>query len=219
MKKIQKWKSYLNQCSNRKKQIIVKLSIIFILIIIILLYNIYYSIFILGVINKIDKPKYYNESFIIRTLKPIEEIKDINKESLVVLEEESEPTKEYEFSDEERYLLAKIAMAEAEDCNQDTKICVVSCILNRVKDEEFPNSISEVIYQKTGNIYQFSPIGNGRWDRVEPNEDCYDAVNQVEVKNDYPSILYFESCENQNNWHSRNLSYVCEYSGMRFYQR
>lgn len=121
-----------------------------------------------------------------------------------------------DWSEEETYLLAKIAMAEAEGCNTQTKALIIMCVLNRVESNEFPDTIKEVIFQKN----QFSPVDNGRWDRVEPNKDCYKAVKIVmEAKYDYSEgATYFESCTNENNWHSRNLEFLYKSEGMRFYK-
>ena len=121
-----------------------------------------------------------------------------------------------DWSAEESYLLARIAMAEAEGCNTQTKTLIIMCVLNRVWSDEFPDTIEEVIFQEN----QFSPIDNGRWDRVEPNEDCYEAVKIVmEAKYDYSGgATYFEDCVNEDNWHSRNLEFLYESQGIRFYK-
>lgn len=121
-----------------------------------------------------------------------------------------------DWSAQESYLLARIAMAEAEGCNTQTKTLIIMCVLNRVWSDEFPDTIEEVIFQEN----QFSPIDNGRWDRVEPNEDCYEAVKVVmEAKYDYSSgATYFESCADEDNWHSRNLEFLYESEGIRFYK-
>ena len=121
-----------------------------------------------------------------------------------------------DWSAEESYLLAKIAMAEAEGCNTQTKTLIIMCVLNRVWSDEFPDTIEEVIFQEN----QFSRIDNGRWDRVEPNEDCYEAVKVVmEAKYDYSGgATYFENCADEDNWHSRNLEFLYESEGIRFYK-
>ena len=157
-----------------------------------------------------------NESQSIETIKP-------HALTLVTYKQKQEaktcyPEFKYnkDWSENESYLLAKIAMAEAEGCSTQTKTLVIMCVLNRVESDKFPNTIDEVIFQKN----QFSPISNGRWDKVEPNEDCYEAVKAViEAKYDYSDgALYFESCANKDNWHSRNLEYLCEGEGVRFYK-
>ena len=121
-----------------------------------------------------------------------------------------------DWSAKESYLLARIVMAEAEGCNTQTKTLIIMCVLNRVWSDEFPDTIEEVIFQEN----QFSPIDNGRWDRVEPNEDCYEAVKVVmEAKYDYSGgATYFENCADEDNWHSRNLEFLYESEGIRFYK-
>ena len=121
-----------------------------------------------------------------------------------------------DWSAQESYLLARIVMAEAEGCNTQTKTLIIMCVLNRVWSDEFPDTIEEVIFQEN----QFSPIDNGRWDRVEPNEDSYEAVKIVmEAKYDYSGgATYFENCADEDNWHSRNLELLYESEGIRFYK-
>lgn len=111
-------------------------------------------------------------------------------------------------------------MAEAEGCSIKCKERVILVVLNRVWDDRFPDTIYDVIHENYNGVYQFTPISNGRWDRVEPNEECYQAVENI-MKNPYDEsegALYFESCENEDNWHSRNLEYLYEIDGIRFYK-
>lgn len=166
-----------------------------------------------------------NESYEVKTIKPhISALVTYEPDELDTQEGETgfevnyypEFTYSKDWSVEDSYLLAKIAMAEAEGCNTRTKTLIIMCVLNRVWSDEFPDTIEEVIFQEN----QFSPIDNGRWDRVEPNEDCYEAVKVVmEAKYDYSGgATYFESCDNEDNWHSRNLEYLYESEGIRFYK-
>ena len=138
-------------------------------------------------------------------------------------EMEMYPKFEYskDWSTDDNYLLAKIVMAEAEGCNIQTKTLVAMVVLNRVWSDQFPDTIHDVIFEQCANgTYQFSPIGNGRWESVEPNEDCYEAIEIVKQSvYDYSGgALYFESCADEDNWHSRNLEYLYESEGIRFYK-
>ena len=158
--------------------------------------------------NKTTTPYVYN----LTTFEPQTE----EESSEVEVDYYPEFTYSKDWSAKESYLLAKIAMAEAEGCNTQTKTLIIMCVLNRVWSDEFPDTIEEVIFQEN----QFSPIDNGRWDRVEPNEDCYEAVKVVmEAKYDYSGgATYFESCSDEDNWHSRNLEFLYESQGIRFYK-
>ena len=158
--------------------------------------------------NKTTTPYVYN----LTTFEPQTE----EESSEVEVDYYPEFTYSKDWSTEESYLLARIAMAEAEGCNIQTKTLIIMCVLNRVWSDEFPDTIEEVIFQEN----QFSPIDNGRWDRVEPNEDCYEAVKIVmEAKYDYSGgATYFENCADEDNWHSRNLEFLYESEGIRFYK-
>ena len=158
--------------------------------------------------NKTTTPYVYN----LTTFEPQTE----EESSEVEVDYYPEFTYSKDWSAKESYLLAKIAMAEAEGCNTQTKTLIIMCVLNRVWSDEFPDTIEEVIFQEN----QFSPIDNGRWDRVEPNEDCYEAVKIVmEAKYDYSGgATYFENCADEDNWHSRNLEFLYESEGIRFYK-
>ena len=166
-----------------------------------------------------------NESYEYETIKPhVSALVTYEPDELDTQEEETEIEVNYypeftyskDWSVEDGYLLAKIAMAEAEGCNTRTKTLIIMSVLNRVWSDEFPDTIKDVIFQEN----QFSPIDNGRWDRVEPNEDCYEAVRIVmEAKYDYSGgATYFESCDDEDNWHSRNLEFLYESEGIRFYK-
>lgn len=166
-----------------------------------------------------------NESYKVETIKPhVSDLVVYEPYEPNTQEEETEIEVNYypeftyskDWSVEDSYLLAKIAMAEAEGCNTQTKTLIILCVLNRVKSDEFPDTIHDVIFQTN----QFSPIDNGRWDRVEPNEDCWEAVKVVmEAKYDYSGgATYFESCSDEDNWHSRNLEFLYESEGIRFYK-
>ena len=158
--------------------------------------------------NKTTTPYVYN----LTTFEPQTE----EESSEIEIDYYPEFTYSKDWSAKESYLLARIAMAEAEGCNTQTKTLIIMCVLNRVWSDEFPDTIEEVIFQEN----QFSPIDNGRWDRVEPNEDCYEAVKVVmEAKYDYSGgATYFENCVDEDNWHSRNLEFLYESEGIRFYK-
>lgn len=154
-------------------------------------------------------------------------LKEVDEKAELVVSTTSEPKSIYpaftyskDWDADDDYLLAKIAMAEAEGCSLETKIKVIQTVLNRAHDSYFPDTIYDVIHQKSGKIWQFSPLGNGRWERVEPNEECYEAVQIVKeaIYDESQGVLYFESMENPDNWHSRNLEFLYEIDGMRFYK-
>lgn len=125
--------------------------------------------------------------------------------------EEADP-----FSDEEAYLLAKLAMAEAEGEDTIGKALVIRTVLNRVESERryFPDTIAEVIFQNDA----FTPTKNGRYTAVEPNEDCYEALELVEEGwDESQGALYFERNTTKATWHSRNLEKLFVHGNHTFY--
>lgn len=119
----------------------------------------------------------------------------------------------YDWSDEESYLLTKIAMAEAGNQDTEGKALVMLVVLNRVWDDEFPNSIEEVIYQPR----QFSPVLEGTFDSAEPNEDCWNALDMVmQGWDESKGALYFES-KSSSTWHEDNLKFLFKHQDHYFY--
>lgn len=112
------------------------------------------------------------------------------------------------------YLLMKIAMAEAEGEDTKGKALVIRVVLNRVDSSSFPDSIKKVIFQER----QFSPVANGRFDRVEPDEDCRRALDMVQNDgwDESMGALYFES-KSDSTWHEDNLQYLFRHGNHYFY--
>ena len=64
---------------------------------------------------------------------------------------------------EEVKMLEQIVEAEATGEDIIGKILVANVIFNRMADDEFPDKVKEVIFQKVGDDYQFSPISDKRY--------------------------------------------------------
>ena len=119
----------------------------------------------------------------------------------------------YDWDAEESYLLCKIAMAEAGNQDTEGKALVMLVVLNRVWVDEFPNSIEDVIYQPR----QFSPVLEGTFDSVEPDEDCWDALEMVMSGwDESQGALYFESKSN-STWYEDNLKFLFKHQDHYFY--
>lgn len=134
--------------------------------------------------------------------------------SLPEAAEEPPQTESGSLSPEDSYLLAKIAMAEAESEDTEGKALVMLVVLNRVKAGGFPDSVEEVIYQAR----QFSPVASGRFDRVEPDADCWLALSLIEVDgwDESMGATYFES-ESESTWHEEHLEFLFQHGNHYFY--
>ena len=121
----------------------------------------------------------------------------------------------YDWDGEDERMLAKIAMAEAEGESVEGKALVILVVLNRVWSDEFPDSIEEVIFQKT----QFSPVAEGgRYWTTEPDAGCYEALELVMGGwDESQGAFYFEST-GRDGWHSQNLEFLFEFGGHKFYR-
>lgn len=121
-----------------------------------------------------------------------------------------------DFDGEEAEMLMKIAMAEAEGESTEGKALVMMVVLNRVWSDSFPGTIEEVIFQKN----QFSPVREGgRYYTTEPNEDCAKALEMVlDGWDESQGALYFEAKGNDDSWHSKNLEFLFQYGGHKFYR-
>lgn len=106
--------------------------------------------------------------------------------------DESEWIPTYELTDEEYDLLARVVTAEAENQGFEAQYLIACVVMNRVASDEFPDSVSEVIWQKN----QFSSMWNGRYDRSVTTDSCYEAVQyMIEYGNELPEdVLFFTSC-------------------------
>ena len=131
-----------------------------------------------------------------------------------VPEESSGMIGSMDWDSEDAYLLAKIAMAEAEGEDVEGKALVILVVLNRVWSGKFPDSIPEVIFQDG----QFSPVSNGRFDRVEPDRECYEALELIQLNkwDESQGALYFES-DGKSNWHRNNLHFLFQHGNHYFY--
>ena len=114
--------------------------------------------------------------------------------------------------------LCRIVEAEASGEDMVGKIMVANVILNRVAHEKFPDSVYEVVYAKG----QFSPVSNGRINRVTPSGETKDAVERALSGEDYSNgALYFaaRSYASASNmrWFDRCLTKVADHGGHEFY--
>ena len=88
----------------------------------------------------------------------------------------------------EMEILAKCVEAEAGNQSIDVKRAVVSVILNRVDDEDWPDTISEVI----ADPYEFATYWNGAMEEITPSASTYEAISLEMETRSYPGLFYFD---------------------------
>lgn len=109
-------------------------------------------------------------------------------------------------------LLMKIAYCE-DHTNIESQAAVMACVLNRVADPNFPNTVEGVIRQKG----QFSTVSSGAFDKAEPNVDSHYALALIEGRQIDTDALYFEASYAKNTWQSKNLVYISTVGGTKYY--
>ena len=85
-------------------------------------------------------------------------------------------------------ILARCVEAEAGNQSIDVKRAVISVILNRTEDADWPDTISEVI----ADPYEFATYWNGRMNEVEPSISTYEAISLEMETRSYPGLFYFD---------------------------
>lgn len=120
------------------------------------------------------------------------------------------------WTEADRLALAKMVMAEAEGEPIEGKCLVVNVILNRVESEIFPDDIESVLSQKK----QFSSWTNGRYEKAEPSDEVWQAVQMVldEEWDESEGALFFEATYLKDTWQSKNRAYLFTVGHHKFYQ-
>lgn len=106
------------------------------------------------------------------------------------------------------YWLSRIIHAEAGGEPFEGKVAVGNVILNRKKSSEFPNTIKEVVFDKEGGYYQFSPVLNGSINNTPSQESINAAKKVLEGYDNVGDCLYFlNPSKSTNNWITKNKTF------------
>ena len=116
-----------------------------------------------------------------------------------------------EFTYDEAQLLMQTAQAEAGNQGEDGMWLVMSCIVNRVENEDFPDSVKEVVYQEG----QFSTVESGAIKKVEISSDCHLALARIEKGEVADFIVAFENKRSKSL--DKYFSSAFVYRDHRFY--
>lgn len=116
------------------------------------------------------------------------------------------------FTATEILALQKIAIAEAENEGIGGMSFVMQTVINRVNDENFPDTIEEVISQKG----QFTTYANGSYAKANPTENSMKAIELLEILEN-KGQTFFEAKTEKPTWQSNNLTYVFTYNNHVFY--
>ncbi len=125
-------------------------------------------------------------------------------------------------TEEEYDILTRIVEAEAGTEDVKGKMLIANVIFNRIAYGEFPNNIKDVVFQKRGKRYQFSPIRDGRYYDVTVEDSTRIAVDRVLAGEDESmGALFFceraKSSSSNLKWFDNQLEHLFTYGCHEFY--
>lgn len=128
-----------------------------------------------------------------------------------------------ELKNEDYENLLKIVEAEAGGEDNAGKMLVANVVINRVMDKRFPDTVTEVIFQKEAGITQFSPISDGRFAEVSVTEETKDVVDRALLgENIANGALYFAARDSADPekmlWFDTHLKFLFSHGGHEFFQ-
>ena len=125
-------------------------------------------------------------------------------------------------SDEDYDTLLRTVEAEAGSEDIKGRVLVANVIMNRVKSEDFPNTVTEVVWDNSDGVPQFSPTYDGRINEVAVSDETREAVKQALKGTDYSEgALFFiqKSAAEEHNvkWFEKDLKRLFKYGVHEFY--
>lgn len=125
-------------------------------------------------------------------------------------------------SDEDYQNLLQIVEAEAGTEDVRGRIMVANVIMNRVKYSEFPDNVTDVIWEYNNGVAQFSPVEDGRISEVTVSKETKEAVRQVLEGVDYSEgALFFiqksAAAKSNISWFDKNLKKLFKHGVHEFY--
>jgi N-acetylmuramoyl-L-alanine amidase len=102
----------------------------------------------------------------------------------------------------DKELMANLVHAEAEGEPYAGKVAVATVVLNRVDHNEFPNSIKDVIYERSaGGYYAFTPVQNGQITGGYTAEDMKAVNEAIAFRGQGNGSIYFYNPKTaKSNW-------------------
>ncbi len=129
----------------------------------------------------------------------------------------------YQLTEEELDVLLRIVEAEAGCEDEDGKLLVANVILNRLNSPKFPDSITEIVFQRENGVAQFSPVYDGSYACAEVSEETVNAVGRALDGEDISDgALYFAARkyadDDRMRWFDEKLTLLFRYGGHEFFK-
>lgn len=134
---------------------------------------------------------------------------------------EKEPV--YELAENDYEVLLRIVEAEAGGEDEDGRLLVANVVLNRVNSDRFPDTVTEVVFQREKGVSQFSPASSGRIWTVKISDMTTEAVRRaLEGEDISQGALYFAARKyaqsDRMRWFDEHLTFLFKHGGHEFFQ-
>lgn len=136
--------------------------------------------------------------------------------------QELEPQYVIKVSEQDIDCLMRIVEAEAGCEDRTGKLLVANVVINRVRDDAFPDTVTEVVYQRNSQSAQFSPVSNGRINTVKISDETREVVYSALLGEDASQgALYFVARKYADPdkvcWFDDNLTHLFSHGGHDFF--
>lgn len=119
---------------------------------------------------------------------------------------------------EDLYWLSRLVHAEAQGEPFHGKLAVANVIINRTRNDDFPNTIKKVIFDNKYG-YQYTPVVIGTIYDTPSAESIEAARMALEGNNNIGNCLYFlNPRKSTNNWIEKNRSFYTSIALHDFYK-
>lgn len=127
-------------------------------------------------------------------------------------------------SKKDKNIMYRIVEAEAGGEDLSGRMLVANVIINRMKSGYYPKSVKGVVFAHSGNVYQFSPISDGRYYTVNVSDTTKRAVNKALQGEDNSSGAEYFICrpladKDNTRWFDTSLNYLFKYGCHEFFSR
>lgn len=128
----------------------------------------------------------------------------------------------YRLEQEELEALLRIVEAEAGCEDEEGKLLVANVVLNRLNSDKFPDSITEIVFQRENGVTQFSPVADGSYYKVTISEETVDAVGRALAGEDISrGALYFAARKYADSdsmrWFDEKTTLLFRHGGHEFF--
>ena len=123
-----------------------------------------------------------------------------------------------QLSNEEFYWLLHVIAAEAGNQSLAGQLGVGNVVMNRVKNEDFPDSVKQVVFQQGDDRAIFTPVDNGDIHMVSDDLSLIAAYLVLEGYNNVGDSLYFVNpTVGNSSWFTANRTFVVRIGDHDFY--